>query len=54
MVYMDNSSDMTRSQIYLTSIERNFFKKQAYENEITMSQAIREVLDKHIQQDTST
>ena len=43
------SCDMTRSQIYLTAEERQFFRKIAYEQEITMSEAIREVLDKHIE-----
>jgi hypothetical protein len=47
-------SDMTRSQIYLTSMERKFFKKIAYEREIPMSQAIREVLDNYIGQDSSS
>jgi hypothetical protein len=41
-------SDMTRSQIYLTATERKFFKKIAYEQETTMSEAIRTVLDQFI------
>lgn len=41
-------TDTTRTQIYLTGKERKFFRKIAYEQETTMSEAIREVLDKHI------
>jgi hypothetical protein len=39
-----------RTQIYLTKQERSFFRKEAYEREITMSEVIREVLDKHIEE----
>lgn len=43
------SSDMTRTQIYLTSKERKFFKRIAYEKETTMSEVIREALDHFIE-----
>lgn len=42
---------MKRTQIYLTEDERRFFKKEAYEKEKTVSEVIREVLDKHINEE---
>ena len=41
---------MIRTQIYLTEEERKFFRKEAYEREVTMSEVIREILDKFIEE----
>jgi hypothetical protein len=41
---------MERTQIYLTEEEKAYFRRVAYERKITTSQAIREILDKHIQE----
>ena len=41
---------MKRTQIYLTEEERKYFRKEAYEKEKTMSEAIREVLDRYIEE----
>jgi hypothetical protein len=48
MVYI--KAIMIRTQIYLTEEERKFFKKEAYEREIAMSEVIREILDKYIEE----
>lgn len=41
---------MERTQIYLTKEERKFYRKEAFDREVTMSEVIREVLDKYMEE----
>ena len=40
---------MRRTQIYLTEEEWAFYRKEAFDREITMSEVIRETLDKNME-----
>lgn len=41
---------MKRTQIYLTEKEWYFYRKKAFDREITMSEVIREILDKNMEE----
>jgi hypothetical protein len=43
---------MNRTQIYLTDVEHKFFKKEAYEKDVSMSEAIRFAMDEYIEKRT--
>lgn len=38
---------MRRTQIYLTDDEYNYLRKEAYEKNLSMSEIIRNILDKY-------
>ena len=42
---------MERTQIYFTEKEHKFLKKKAYENDTSMSEVIRKIIDDYIEKE---
>lgn len=42
---------MNRTQIYFTEDEHRFLKKKAYENDVSMAEIIRRIIDEYMQKE---